>query len=214
MIIPSSLITQDKYALTSDKLDTQEKELNSQIKEINTKMAKIISQYDLLKVKDIRILPYQTSYILTANTITIEKHSFIKDTLYNATVVGIKTKSIKFFITGKTVTKTESKIYEKNFESEDTTTVMIVDSSPGDGNTDSIIFNHTTRGYSLLKDKKMSTIKNTTAFPVRNNLKRDFIIPHLSTFLESLTFITESYFKSKKDTDSGLADFLRKSTKY
>ena len=66
----------------------------------------------------------------------------------------------------------------------------------------------------LLNNKKLGTVKNTTAYPLRNEIKREFLIPHLSTFYSAILFISEAYYKSLKDSDSSLSEFLKKSTKY
>ena len=77
-----------------------------------------------------------------------------------------------------------------------------------------MVFNHTWRGKKIVDNKTMSKIKNTTASPLRNQIKSDFLIPHLSQFYRSLIFIAEAYYKSLKDSDSAMRNFLEKSIIY
>jgi hypothetical protein len=203
-----------KYTLKSEKLDKQGKELDAQIVDLNNKIASVIKKFDLLNTPGIRILPYQTSYVLGKNFIEMEKHLFIKDTLYNRKIAGIKKKRIKITTNGQTVSRIESTIFEKDFDSGRVNEVIIIDPSPLSSGTNDITFTHNYVGKQVVKNKKMGDIKNTTANPVRNEIKREFLIPHLTIFYNSLLFIAGSYYKSLKDTDSSMSEFLRKSTKY
>jgi hypothetical protein len=129
-------------------------------------------------------------------------------------VVGIRTRSVKIYTNGSTVSKIESIIYEKYYYSNEIDKVIVIDPSPTSGGTEDIIFSHERRGKSLVKDRKMQDIKNSTAYPIRNDLKRMFMIPNLSVFKNALLFIAEGYYQSLKDTDEGLFEFLKTSTKY
>jgi hypothetical protein len=206
--------SEKKYTLTSKKLDNQGKELDSQIIDLNNKIADVIKKFKLLNTPGIRILPYQTTYVLGKDYIEMEKHLFLKDQLYNRKIAGIKKKKIKITTNGQTVTRIESTIFEKDFDSGRVNEVIIIDPSPQSGGTDDITFTHNYGGTLVVKNKKMADIKNSTANPVRNEIKREFLIPHLSIFYNSLLFIAGSYYKSLKDSDSGMSEFLKKSTKY
>lgn len=203
-----------QYTLKSEKLDKQGSELDSQILDLNNKIASVIKKFDLLNTKGIRILPYQTSYNLGKDYIEMEKHLFVKDPLYNRRIASIKKKKIKITTNGKSVSRIESIIYEKDFDSGRVNEVTIVDPSPQSSGTDDILFTHNYVGRIIVNNKKMGDIKNTTANPVRNEIKREFLIPHLTIFYNSLLFISGSYYKSLKDTDSGMSEFLMKSIKY
>ena len=202
------------YKLSSEMLDNQGKELDKQISSLNKKLTDIVTKYDLLNTPGIRIVPYQTTYKLGKDYIEIEKHLVLKDLIYNRTITGIKTKKIRVYTSGKNVTKVVSEIYEKSNETGQVNIVRIEDPSPLSEGTDDILFTHVYKGKTLLRDRKLGEIKNTTAYPVRNDLKRDFLIPHLTYFSDKLQFIAEAYYKSVKDTDSNLAEFLKKSTQY
>lgn len=216
IVFPSMILGQDKekYTLSSERLDNEGKELDTQIFNLNNKIQDMIKQYDLISTKGIRILPYQTTYNLGSNFIEIERHVFTMSVINPGIITGIKTKKIKIFSTGQTISRIESKIYEKNFNTEVTNLVLIVDPSPGNPGTDDILFTHIIKGKTVLNKKKFGNIKNSTAYPVRNEVKRQFLIPHLTEFYNSLLFIAESYYKSVKDSDSNMSEFLRKSTVY
>ena len=49
---------------------------------------------------------------------------------------------------------------------------------------------------------------------MRNDIKRNFLVPHLGYFYNVLLSIGETYAKSIKNTDSALSEFLEKSTDY
>ena len=181
---------------------------------MNKKISEVIKKYDLLKTKDIRVLPYQTTYNVGDNYIEIEKHIFIKNDIYKNEIMGIRKKSIKIYTNGQSVNKIETKVYETSYDSGDKNVVTIVDPSPTSGGTDDIVFNHVWRGKTIVNKKTMSKIRNTTAYPLRNQIKRDFLVPHLTQFYRSLMFIAEAYYKSMKDSDSAMRNFLEKSIKY
>ncbi len=204
----------DKYKLTSEKLDKQGNSLDEEILNLNKKIAAVIKKYNLLKTKDIRILPYQTTYNLGDNYIEIEKHLFTKDKLYGRKITGIKKKRIKIYTNGETISKIESLIFEKNFDSGEINEVFITDPSPGTVSTDDIIFTHKYLGKTIVNGKRLGDVKNTTANPVRNEIKQTFLVPHLNIFYNSLLFIASSYYKSLKDSDLYMSEFLKKSTRY
>jgi hypothetical protein len=128
--------------------------------------------------------------------------------------VHLRKKSVKIFMSGQSVARIESVIYEKDYESGVTTEVRILDPSPGAPGTDDIVFTHLLNGKKLLDAKKLVEIKNTTAFPVRNDLKRDFYVPHLSYFYSVILSVSETYSKSIKDADTLMSEFLKKSRDY
>lgn len=209
LFVTAGLFSQEN-SLESDKLAEQGKELDKQIADLNTKIAELIKKHQLLKADDIAVLPYQTQFTQGDGFITIEKHTFLKDPVYNRDIVGIRTKSITIYSDGSSVSKIESKIYERNFNSEDVVRVEFTDPSPTSETTDDITFTHVKKGITMLEQKKLGDVKNTTAYPVRDGLKREFLIPHLNSFYNSILFIAEAYQKGKKDRDSNMADFLRR----
>lgn len=199
--------------LTSEALDKQGRDLDAQITGIGKKIADIIKNYELLKAP-VRFIPYQTTLVQGADFIEMEKHSFVKDETYARDITGIQIKKIKIFTNGQTVSKIESEIYERDYYSGASNIVKISDPSPTAEGSDDVVFSHIVNGKVFLDAKKMGDMKNTTAFPIRNDLKREFLVPHMSYFMNSLLFIAEAYYKGLKDAESGMADFLKRSKKY
>jgi hypothetical protein len=206
--------TDQAYKLTSEKLDQQGKDLDAQVVGLAKRMGEIIKKYDLLKASGVRFIPYQMTYVIGADYLEMEKHSFTKEEIYNRDVVGIQSRKVKIYTDGQNITKIESEIYERDYYSGTSNIVKIMDPSPMTEGTDDIVFTNIINGKIFLDGKKLGEIKNTTAFPIRNDLKRDFLVPHYSYFMNSLLFISESYFKGLKDAESGMWEFLKKSNKY
>lgn len=202
-----------QYKLTSEQLDKQGKSLDAQILAYGKRMAEIIKSYELLKATDIRIIPYQTTYVMGSDFIEMEKHHFLKEDALGKEVTGLQTKRIKLYTNGQSILKIESEIYDRMYWAGTSVVVRMIDPSPLSEGTDDIIFTHIANGKVLLENKKLGEIKNTTAFPIRNDLKRDFVVPHLSYFMNSLLFIAESYNKGLKDAESIMSDFLKQSQK-
>jgi|GEM_PF-209153 len=209
-----------KYVLESDVLKQQGKELDREIALLNNKISNVITKYDLINTKNIRIIPYRTSYDLGKDFIKIEKHRFIKTNIIVnniagiGDVIGIRTKSIKFIISGGKVTRVESKIYERFYNSGETTEVLIVDPSPGTEDVSDMIFTHIYKGRVFLDKKKLGDVKNTTASSLRNQLKREFVVPHLNAFYDTVMFVAQAHYKSLKDADQNMSEFLKKSAKF
>jgi hypothetical protein len=210
-------IAQDKseqqYKLTSERLDQQSKELDAQISSLNKRIAGIIKKYNLLKTPEVRMVPYQTKYVLGSDFIELEKHTFLKDDIYSKDVTGIEVRKIKIYSDGQSVSKIESQIYERDYYSGAMNIVKIVDPSPMSEGSDNIIFTHIVNGKTFLENKKLGDIKNTTAASIRNDVKREFLIPHLTYFTNSLLFIAEAYYRGLKDAESGMSEFLKKAIK-
>ncbi len=203
-----------QYKLTSQTLDQQGSELDKQITNYSARMAEIIKKYDLLKTTGIRIIPYQTTYAQGQDYIEMEKYSFIKDDIYNRDVVGVQSRKIKVYTNGDTISKIESEIYDHFYWAGTSNIVRITDPSPTAEGTDDIVFTHIVNGRTYLENKKLSEIKNTTAYPIRNDLKREFLVPHMSYFMNSLLFIAEAYFKGMKDAEEGMTEYLKKAKKF
>ena len=204
----------DKYKLTSETLDKKSRDLDSQIKNLNKKIAEIVKKYNLLKTPEVRVVPYQMNYVLGPNFIEMEKHAFQKDDQYERDVVGLEVKKIKIFTDGQNISRIESQVYERNYYAGTMHIVTIVDPSPMAEGTDGIVFTNIRNGRVIFDNKRLGEVKNTTAYPIRNNLKRDFLIPHLTYFSDSLLFIAETYYGGIKDTESNMSKFLKRIIKY
>jgi hypothetical protein len=202
---------QDK--LSSEALDSEGKKLDQQIVNLYKKIEEVVVRYKLATNRDVRTLPYQVNYRLGNNYIEIERHVFEKNELLNK-IIHLRRKTLRLYVSGQSISKAESLIFEKDYESDITNQVSMMDPSPVAAGTDDIVFAHSVNNKDLTGEKKFIEIRNTTAFPVRNDIKRNFLIPHLGYFYNVLLSIGETYAKSIKDTDSALSEFLKKSTDY
>lgn len=202
---------QGQYSLDSANLDEQGKGYDGQIRALCADIAAAIKKYDLLKNKNIRFIPFQTSFIQGNDYIEMEKHTFITDEIYRTEVVGIRTKRIKIFTNGQDVQKIESEIYERRYYSGEKDQVVITDTAPLGQGTDNITFTHRVGSKTLMDGRRLGDIKNSTAFPLRTEIKRDFLIPNLTYFKNSLQFIGESYAKLMKDSEESMSEFLKNS---
>jgi hypothetical protein len=205
---------EQKYKMTSEQIDQQGKKLDAQIVSLANKMSDIIKKYDLLKAASIRIIPYQTTFVQGPDFIELTKHSFIKEYIYEKDIVGIQSKRIKIYTNGQAISKIESEIYDHNYWAGTSNIVRIIDPSPTTEGTDDVVFTHAVNGKIYLDNKRLGDVKNSTAYPIRNELKRDFLVPHMTYFLSSILFIAESYMKGMKDSEAGMSEFLKKSKKY
>jgi hypothetical protein len=162
LFIPVIILAQNSNSnLDSDFLNSQGKELDRQILEVNKKISDIMKKYDLLNTKDIRILPYETTYKIGSDYIEVEKHTFVKDDIYQSAIVGIKKSIIKYYITSQALSKIEIDIINNNYNSGSSDHVKIIDPSPLTEGTDDILFSHTIRGEKVIDNRKLGDFKNT-----------------------------------------------------
>jgi|APHig6443718053_1056840.scaffolds.fasta_scaffold48296_2 hypothetical protein len=203
----------EKNTLTSEKLDAEGKNLDSIIKNLNGNIQSVVQKYKMIENKDIKVIPYQVDYNVEKDCITMERHIFVRGDGADARIIGEKRKTIKMYVSGNTLSKVESIVYERDYNNATELIAEIVDSSPLSGNTDGITIKQTYR-KKMVFSKTLGEMKNTTAFPVRNDFKRDFYIPHITYFYNTILGIAETYSKSTKDTDQTVAEFLKTSTKY
>ena len=208
----SELSREDK--LKSEQLENESKELDRQILNINKKIQGVIADNDLLSPKNkIRLLPYQVAMVRGKNFIELERHKFIRSGIDSTEIVGIKKKSVKVLFNGKSISKIESIIFVKRYDDESVTVVNITDPSPNTADTKDMKFEYKVN-ENMIKNTILDKVQNTTAFPIQNDLKRNFLIPHLNYFYSVILSIAETYKKGVKDTDSLMADFLKESTVY
>lgn len=221
MIIVSMLFTggvfsqeAKKDTLESEMIVNEGKQLDQEILTFCKRIEETISKYKLMSLKDIRLLPFQVSYSQGNDYIYLEKHFFVKDDLVPNKIKIKKLKSVKIYTNGTTVSKLESIIREENYYKNTVSEVKIIDPTPTTLGSDDIVFTYIRENKVILTDKKLSEVKNSTAFPIQNQLKREFYIPHLMYFYDVLLSIAETYYKGMKDVDSTMTEFLKDSTKY
>jgi hypothetical protein len=207
---PKAQDSKDK--MSSENIDREGKEGDLQIKDINERIQGVIQKNKLMENKDIRILPYQTNYEVEKDYIFVERHYFLRDAI-GAKIIGEKRKSVKFYVSGGNLSKIESIIYERDYDAALEQYVEITDPSPSTESTDDVIIRQFYKKRMVL-DKKLGEIKNTTSFPVRNDMKRDFYIPHLQYFYTTILNVAETFSKNAKDSDSSVIEFLKKAASY
>ncbi len=223
--------------LKSAELDKDGQALDKQMQKVYTDMQKVITSYGFLKDelrRGITTLPYQIAFryakdkdkegkeVSGTDHIAIERHKFIKSDLQNSKIVGVKNRVMKLYYSGENINKIVTEITQRNYEDDSTTIVTIVDPTPMDEKTDDITMTHifqfdgttkkdgSKRQIVYLDNKKLGEVQNSTAFPIKNELKRDFLVPNANYFHNVLVDIAETYFKGKKDAETIMADFLKK----
>ncbi len=230
--------TQSAQPQQEDKLSSKELEqegalLDKQIFNVNKEILKSVKDYKITSdefKKNLRIIPFQTEIKFAdngkGNYIEITRHKFIRNPLNLHQIVGIKNKTFRLYYTGDTVTKIEITIFERYYDDNTAVQVDITDPTPGDEQTNDIAFSHSLlvnysmqdeklrRTVKLLDNKKLAEIQNTTAFPIRNQLRRDFLVPNIIFVNNVMLDVAESYYKGKKDAETLMLEFLRKSSGY
>lgn len=205
--------------LISERLDNQGKVYDKQILELSTAIQKKVAETGILANQNIRALPYQTQFRVGPDRekpqyFEVIRHSYIRSAQFGRDYVGIEEKTLRVYTDGSSVSKIETIVSTKNYNSQEVEIVTVLDPSPLTESTDDMVFTHTANRRTLVDQKKMSDIKNTLAQPHRNEIKIQFIIPNLSTLLNSIIFISESTQKSFGDSDQEMLEFLKRSTLY
>lgn len=204
----------DGDALETKELIDEGNELDKQIADLNKKIADVIGTYELAnKSIYFKTMPFQTSLKRGDGFIEIERHRFVRSGIDSTKITGIQKKKVKITTDGKSASKIELIVFEQDYINEGTTEVVVADASPAAADKKGVKFDYAVNKKAV-KSMTFDQIQNTTAFPIRNELKRDFIIPHLTYFYNSILMIGETYRKGMKDSESLMADFLKESTKY
>lgn len=232
-IFPQTTQQSQEDKLVSKELELEGASLDKQIFTVNKEIIKTIKDYKVTSEefkKGIRIIPFQTDIKFDQNGkgafIEVTRHKFIRNPLNLHQLVGIKNKTFRIYYSGDNVNRIELTVFERYYDDNTAVQVEIVDPSPGDEQTNDITFTHTLlinysmenekfrKSVKLLDNKKLGEIQNTTAFPIRNQLRRDVLIPNIIYVNNVLLDIAESYYKGKKDAEALMLEFLQKSTTY
>ncbi|MCX7679052.1 MAG: hypothetical protein N2316_07510 [Spirochaetes bacterium] len=219
--------------LTSKEIELEGSMLDKQFFAVNKDIIKTVKDYKVTSdefKKHLRIIPFQTDIKFSDNGkgqfIEVSRHKFIRNPLNLHQIVGIKNKTFRIYYSGETVTRIEMTIFERYYDDNTAVQVDIVDPTPGDEQTNDITFTHTLlvnysmeneklrRTVKLLDNKKLGEIQNTTAFPIRNQLRRDVLVPNIIYVNNVLLDVAESFYKGKKDAEALMLEFLQKSTAY
>jgi hypothetical protein len=212
-VIAQEPVQESTSELQTENLQRDSERLDKDVADFSTKIEAVVVKYELSSAEGIQVLPYRMDYSRTDEYIEMTRHTFIRRD-NTGEVIGLKTKSIKVYMNGETISKIESEITERNYAKSTDERVIIVDPSPKTEDTTDITFTQVLNNQTLVDGKKLGDVKNTTAFPVANVIKRDFYVPHLSFFYYAFQTIGETYQKSSKDTDEVLTEFLKDSVDY
>lgn len=222
-----------KDMLTSQELEQDGQDMNKQILTLNNDIQKTAKEYKLFSddmKKNISVLPYQTNLRYGSDNngsyMEIERHKFMRDPLNVSKIVGVKTKTFKLYYSGDSVNKLSTQIFERYYDDNSAVNVNILDPTPGSEDTGDVTFTHTImvnytipnekfrKNINLVDNKALKDIQNTTAFPIRNDLRRNFLIPNLVYVNNVLMDIAETYYKGKKDSESLMTEFLKHTINY
>ncbi len=227
LIIPLYLTAQEvrgskdkkENTASTKAIDEKGQDFDKEILRLNQRIQEVVADSNLMSQAGIKTLPYQTdiNYGPDKNKpeyVQITKHIYIKDGLFSNTLIGYEEKTLRIYSDGKNISKIETIIRTKNFQSQDEELVTVLDPTPSSENTDDIILTHTYNKFKLIDQKKLGNIVNDIDTPVRNGIKSEFIIPSLSILEKNLLFITETNKKGSKDIDINVSEFLKKSTLY
>ena len=197
----------------NDGIERAKRDLDKQILQFSTNISNVVKNYNLQEANDIKILPYRTDYRKTDDAIEMVRHTFIRHERTNE-IIGMRTKSLKIYLSGGSASKFESRIWVRNYDASYEEEVLIVDPSPTSEGTDDITFTHKENGKKIIDNRKLSEVRNIDAFPVANEIRRDFYVKHLSYFYYTILTIAETYTKNSKDTDDSLKEFMKDSTDF
>lgn len=209
-ILGTAMLFAASDSTTSEGLTAAKEDLDKQIADYSTKIGNVVKDYKLEEAEGIKILPYRTDYKKSNDGIEMVRHTFIRHDRTNE-IIGMRTKSLKIYSGGS---KFESRIWERNYDASTEEEVVVTDPSPASEGTDDITFSYKQNGKVIFENRKLSEVRNVDAFPVANQIRRDFYVKHLSYFYYTVLTIAETYQKNSKDTDTFLRNFIEKSTDY
>lgn len=207
-------------AMISEVVEDYGKDMDKLIADWSKRIEDLIKKYEMTKLTDIRILPYQTDLEMGDGYIEVEKHFFIKDPAKRRNafsykdITGIRIKRIRVYTGGESVSKIETTVTEKFFSERPQNEVIIVDPSPTSEGTDDVTITYIYKGKTIVNDKKLADVRNRIDYPVRNDIKSDFLVPNLNICYNALMFIAEAYYGAMKDPDKFVSDYLRDAADY
>jgi hypothetical protein len=224
---------------TSKEMEDESLNLDKQIYALYKDIQKALTENKLLSEdvrKNIKSVPFQSNLKFGKDEdgkeyIEFEKYRFIRSELQINRVIGVKMKSMRIYYSGsgESITKLETRVYDRSYEDESSSLALMVDPAPASEKAGEITFSHTytveseNMGAKIKKkkkeikyvdNKKMKDMVNTPASPIQNELKRNFIIPNLTYFYNVLLNVAETFYRGQKDSDSIMADYLTNSADY
>ena len=220
LIIPVFISAQQNQSkLNSKVIEDKSKSLDKEILELYKMIEGVVATSNIMSPDGVKYLPYQTDIIYGPDPKKPEyfeliKHIYIKAGIFSGRLVGYEERTLRIYSNGKNISKMETIIKIRNFQTQSEEILTVVDPSPGTESKDNILISHKRNGRDIVVDKKLGEILNNIDLPIGNEIKAEFMIPTLVTLHKNLLFITEANLKSSKDIDANVADFLKKSTFY
>ena len=203
----------ENYSLKGKNIIRQGELLDKDYQEAARRMGEIIKRYNLLANSNIVTLPFQVEYTRGKNYISMEKHSFERSAFERKKITSFLKKSITIYTDGSRVQKIITQVYRKDYRTGLENQVTLVDPEPEKGGTGDITITQVKNGTTVFNKKKLGDFSNTTASPIQNELKRDFLISHISTFADYLLFIGESHDREMKDRQREVKGFMKTAMK-
>lgn len=176
----------EKKQLSED-LDKREQKLQEQVLELNKKFG----QYAVLKDWDLRYSPVQTRLKKTDEYVELESYAFIPRYFGSPVLVGKKTRIVRLYFSGESVSKVESILEEFNFDTHVRSYTEVVDPSPDSADTADITVAHVEMDdfatQEPLENKKtykttLGDMSNSVSQPFRIEFLRDFYVKQLTEF--------------------------------
>ena len=220
LIIPVFISAQQKEdKFRSQIIDNKSKDLDRQILDLYKNIERVIANSDIMSPEGVKYLPYQTDIFYGPNKdkpeyLELVKHMYIKESFQNRNLIGYEEKVLRIYTNGKTVSKLETIIKIRNFRLQSEEILTVVDPSPGSESKDNIVLDHVRNGKKIVDQKKLGEIINNIDIPIKNEIKAEFMIPHLVSLYRNLVFITEANLMDATGADMNMSDFLIRSTNY
>lgn len=176
---------EDVDSQKAQELEETEKTLDERIAQFNAMFAEFAD----LKAGDVNHSPEQTRFRRGDDFIELEKYDFIKESFASNKVVGRRTKYLRLYFSGDTLSRVESEMIEVNFKTGKRHVSRVVDGAPDSAeNSDIEVF--TQYNQEAPNETTLGDMENTISSPNRIKFKREFYLEHLKVF--------ERYFRYTK----------------
>ncbi len=200
------------------RLEEQGRSYDRQILELYNSIQRIIAENKLMENKGIKTLPYQTEINFGPDRnnpqyVELVKHIYIMDVFSFQNLQVWEESFLEFILTVKLSVNWKRQSY-KELQTQEVESVVVTDPSPNSEATDDVMFTHKHNGKTVIEQKKLADVKNTTTLPLRNEIKIQFMIPNLTILYNNIFFIAESYKEENKSTDSKMSEFIKRAIQY
>ncbi len=248
-VFNAGLMAQDDELSKNEKQQAEELKktgeyLDKRIKELNEDL----KYYIKLKDYEIKLTPGNTVFTDSKKTekfkdetfLELESYTFIPASYVSNASVGTRTKSMRLYYSGDSLSKIETTVIEDNFMTKFTTISVIVDPSPAtDESGDIVIRSLTLKNNTPSTEKmeeylkklrdtgtkptfdlgefyegKVADMQNTISNPLQVNFKRGFYVENLRYFEKNYRFTEDFYRRYGKDSDAITIQTLKKSLQY